>query len=105
MESTAFSLPLEENLEFLKVSPYRVYINLKHLNQNKAPCPDGLSNWLLKEYAELLARSVSDVLNYYTWNKSYLLLKLADITPLQKVKQVSDPKKELRPISLPSALS
>ena len=31
--------------------------------------------------------------------------KLADITPLPKVKQVSDPKKELRPISLTSALS
>ena len=30
--------------------------------------------------------------------------KLANITPLPKVKQVSDPKKELRPISLTSAL-
>ena len=31
--------------------------------------------------------------------------KLADITPLPNVKQVSDPKKELRPISLTLALS
>ena len=31
--------------------------------------------------------------------------KLANITPLPKVKQVSDPKKGLRPISLTSALS
>ena len=31
--------------------------------------------------------------------------KLVNITPLPKVKQVSDPKKELRPISLTSALS
>ena len=31
--------------------------------------------------------------------------KLADITPLPKVKQVSDPEKELRPIFLTLALS
>ena len=31
--------------------------------------------------------------------------KRADITPVPKVKQVSDPKKELRTISLTSALS
>ena len=49
MESTAVALPLEENPEFLKVSPYRVYNNLKHLNKLKARGPDGLSNCLLKE--------------------------------------------------------
>ena len=31
--------------------------------------------------------------------------KIADVTPLPKVKQVTDPKKELRPISLTSTLS
>ena len=49
MEATAFALPLEENPEFLKVPPHWVYNNLKHLNKHKAPAPEGLSNWLLKE--------------------------------------------------------
>ena len=39
------------------------------------------------------------------WAKTTLRWKIADITPLPKVKQVTDPKKELRPISLTSTLS
>ena len=64
MESTAVSLPLEETPEFLKVPTHWVFNNLKHLNKHKAPeGPDGLSSYLLKEYAELLALPVSDILN------------------------------------------
>ena len=57
MESTAVALPLEENPEFLKVSPYRVYNNLKHLNKHKARGPNGLPNCLLKEYRNPSAAS------------------------------------------------
>ena len=90
----------------LEVPTYWVYDNLIHLNKHKAPGPDGLPNWVLKEYAELLAQPVTDILNSsYKEQKLPSIWKHADITPLPKVKQVSDPKKELRPISLTPALS
>ena len=80
MESTAVSLPLEETPEFLKVPTYLVFNNLKHLNKHKASeGPDGLSSYLLKEYAELLALPVSDLLNSsYVEQTLPSLWKLAD---------------------------
>ena len=77
-----------------------------HLNKHKALGPDELSNWLLKECAELLAQLASDILNsLYMEQKLPYARKLTYVTPLPKVKQVSDRKEELRPISLTSALS
>jgi len=87
---------------FLEVSPERVYGNLSHLNKHKAPGPDGWSNWCLKEYAEPIA----DILNSsYKEQKLPSVWKHADVPPLPRVKQVVDPKKELRPISLTASLS
>ena len=103
-ERAALQLPLEENPEFLEVSVQRVYNNLLHLNKHKAPGPDGLSNWVLKEYAEILVTPVQNILNA-SYSEQKLPWKIADVTPLPKVKQVTDPKKELRPISLTSTLS
>ena len=83
----------------------RVYNNLLHLNKHKAPGPDGLSNWVLEEYAEILVTPVQNILNTsYSEQKLPSIWKTADVTPLPKVKQVTDPKKELRPISLKSTL-
>ena len=99
-------MPLEENPEFLEVSVQRVYNNLLYLNKHKASGPDGLSNWVLKEYAEILVTPVQNILNAsYSERKLPSMWKIADVTPLPKVKQVTDPKKELRPISLTSTLS
>ena len=73
---------------------------------HKSSSPDGLPNWVVKEYAEFLAQPATDILNSsYKEQKLPSIWKHADITPFPKVKQVSDPKKELRPISLPPALS
>ena len=54
---------LEDNPEVLEVSVHRVYNNLTHLKKYKAPGPDGLSNWVLKEYAEFLVQPVQNILN------------------------------------------
>ena len=62
-ERAALQLPQEENPEFLEVSVQRVYSNLLHLNKHKAPGPDGLSNCVLKEYAEILVTPVQNTLN------------------------------------------
>ena len=105
-ESGVYPLPLEDNTEFVEVTPERVYQNLSHLNKHKALSPVGLFNWCLKEYAELLYQPIADILNSsYKEQKLPSVWKHADVTPLPKVKQVADPKKELRPISLTASLS
>ena len=81
-ETSDIFLPLEENPVLLEVPTYRVYDNLIHLNKHKAPGPDGHKEQKLPS-----------------------IWKHVDITPLPKVKQVSDPKKDFRPISLTPALS
>ena len=62
-ENTSVLLPTGEGAEFPKISTHRVYINLKRLNKHKAPGPDGIPNWVLKEYAEILAQPITDILN------------------------------------------
>ena len=63
-------------------------------------------HWLYKEFAEILSDPVADILNTsFKEQKVPTGLKLANITPLPKVKQVHHPQKELRQISLTPALS
>ncbi|PFX14917.1 hypothetical protein AWC38_SpisGene20895 [Stylophora pistillata] len=86
-ESGVYPLPLEDNPEFLEVTPERVYGNLSHLNKHKAPGPDGLSNWCLKEYAELLYQPIADILNSsYKEQNLPSVWKHANVTPLPKIK-------------------
>ena len=56
-DRSATDLDQEDRGEVLEVSMVRVCQLLRHLNKYKSPGPDNISNWLLKEYAELLARS------------------------------------------------
>ena len=59
-----------------------------------------------QEYAELLYQPIADILNSsYKEQKLSSVWKHADVTPVPKVKQLVDPKKELRPISLTASLS
>ena len=105
-EPGVYPLPLEDNPVFLEVTPERVFGYLSHLNKQKAPGPDGLSNWCLKEYAELLYQPIADILNSsQKEQKLPSVWKHAYVTPLPKVKQVVDPEKELRPILLTASLS
>ena len=76
-----------------------------HLNKHKALGQDEVSNWLLKEYTELLAQPISDILNYsYMKQKLPSAWKLVDVTPLPKVKSQTA-KEKTSPVSLTSALS
>ena len=65
-DRSATDLDQEDSGEVLEVSMIRVCQLLRHLNKYKSPGPDNISNWLLKEYAELLARShytITEILN------------------------------------------
>ena len=45
------------------VTEFSVFSKLTKLNPNKASGPDGISTWLLKENALLLAAPIADILN------------------------------------------
>lgn len=71
-----------KNPVFLEVPTYQLYDNLIHLNKRKAnkrkaPGLDGLPNWVLKKYAELLAQPANI-------QKLPSIWKHADIVPLPK---------------------
>ena len=54
---------LEDTLKFLTVSEERVQKVLANLNQSKASAPDNVPNWLLKEYSDILAFPITQILN------------------------------------------
>ena len=106
LDPSTVNLPGEELDVIPEVSVERVYTHLSRLNKYKAPGPDGLSNWLFKEYAEILAEPVANILNSSFKDQSLpRVWKLADVCPLPKVKRVTNPQSELRPISLTCSLS
>lgn len=99
-------LPLEDSPSFLEVSEEKVDKVLSNLNPNKACGPDGISNWLLKEFSVLLAAPLTRILNS-SYREQLLpkAWKLADVPPLPKKKPVEDLNKDLRPISLTPCIS
>ena len=88
------------------VSSDAVYLKLAALNSRKASGPDGVPSWLLKENADLLAPTITDILN-----SSFAECRLppprksADIVLIPKQKPIKDVNKHLRPISLTPVLS
>ena len=95
-------LPLEKDSpEILHVTKRRVQRVLADLYPRKAYGPDRIPNCLLKEYSDIMAYQVTEILN-----ASYLdqllptIWKVADVTPLPKKKLALDLKRDLRPISL-----
>ena len=61
---------------------------------------------MLKEYAEILAPAITDILNHsFRDCKVPRLWKIADVPPVPKAPTISDFNKDLRPISLTSTLS
>ena len=94
-------LPLEDCPKFLEVTEERTYKLLSRLNPAKATGPDGLPNWLLREFASLVAFSVKTILNAsFSEQRLPSSWKYADVTPLPKKMPVQNLKKDLRPISL-----
>ena len=89
------------------VSSDAVYFKLAALNSRKASGPDGVPRWLLKENADLLAPTITDILNSsFAECRLPPSWKSADIVPIPKQKPINkDVNKHLRPISLTPVLS
>ena len=86
------------------MSEIDTYLALNKLNPRKPSGSDKLPNWLLKEFAEVLAQPLCTILNSsFREQKFPSTWKLANIAPLIKPKPVTNIS--LRLISLTSALS
>ena len=61
----------------------------------------------MKEYAELLADPITDILINTSFKEQRVPItwRTANITPIPKVRLVTNPKNELQPISLTPCLS
>ena len=90
----------------LQVTESVVLNALLKLNPNKAPGPDCVPSWLLREYADLLARPITSVLNSsFSDQRLPQTWKSADVVPIPREQKVEVISKHLRPISLTSSIS
>ena len=88
-------VPLESDSPgILRVTEQRVQRALEFLNTRKACGPDRTPNWLLKEYYELVAYPITEILNAsFAEQRFPTIWKMADVIPLPKKKPVVDIKK------------
>jgi hypothetical protein len=78
-----------------------VYNILSKLNPRKSSGPDCLLNWLLKTYADILARPICSILNSYLFQQKLpSVWKHADVIPVPKQKPITIINKHIPPISL-----
>ena len=98
--------PFNDDQDPIDITEVAVCLPLQKLNPHKASGSDGLPNWLLKEYAVVLADPIRSVLDS-TFNEQKLpsSWKLANVIPLPKQKPVTDLNRHLRPISLTPSFS
>ena len=88
------------------VTEQSVARKLREVSTSRASGPDDIPNWVLKEYADILAVPIAVILNASFSEVSVpRLWKLADVPALPKAPIVSDFNKDLRPISLTSTMS
>jgi hypothetical protein len=88
------------------IYPEEVYEQLTRINTRKAPGPDELPNWVLKEFAFALSDPICCIFNASVQQGQVpTLWKSANVVPIPKVKPVCSIENDLRPISLTPTLS
>ena len=96
----------EDDSAALSITEPAVLSALTKLNLREAAGPDGIGNWLLRKYAEILVQPITSILNAsFREQRLPTSWRLADVVPLPKQKPVEDLIKHLRPISLTPAIS
>ena len=79
---------------------------LMKIDISKAPGPDGIPNWILRDLASLISGPLCAIFNSSIRDGSVPeIWKSANITPIPKIKQPRDITSDIRPISLTPILS
>ena len=85
---------------------YRHYISLSRIKTHKATGPDEIPNWILHDYAAILAPPVCTIFNSSLREGTMpALWKCADVRPVPKIRPPALIEKDLHPISLTPVLS
>ena len=73
---------------------------------HKAPGPDGIPNWVLRDFAPVLAGPIAAIVNSSV-REAFIpeCWKRADVVPLAKVNPPKTIQKDLRPVSLTPSIS
>ena len=84
-----------------------VAISLSRIKTHKATGPDEIPNWILHDYAAILAPPVCAIFNNSSLREGTVpaLWKCADVRPVPKIRPPALIEKDLRPISLTPVLS
>ena len=105
----SFALPplkyiTDSRLTYIQFNQAKVYTVLKSLQINKSNGPDNISNKMLKETSEVIAKPLSDLFNKSMQSGKFPdSWKLANVTPIHK-KSDRQRKENYRPISLLSCV-
>ena len=82
------------------------YETESYINISRAGGPDGIPNWVLKTFSDILSPAITNIINAsFRESKVPRVWKLANVTPLPKTVTIEDFNKDLRPISLTPTLS
>jgi len=97
-------VPLDE-CDFT-ISPEAVFHRLEKINIRKAPGPDNLPNWFLRDFAFALCNPLCCIFNSSLQEGVVpAIWKQADVVPIPKTKPPKSVEQDLRPISLTPTLS
>jgi hypothetical protein len=100
------SCEFQSTPDALSVIEFDVFRALKNLSTSKASVSDGIPNWMLREYAAILAYQITSILNRsFTEQKLPHSWKLADIVPIPKQQLIDDISKHQPPFSLTISIS
>jgi hypothetical protein len=101
IRSTSDHIPAEYT-----IYPETIFHRLESINVRKAPGPDGMPNWVLKQYSSLLCEPVCAIFNACIQQGCCpMVWKMADVLPIPKVHPPVSVQSDLRPISLTPTIS
>ena len=108
LEATGTSSFLEHNIspDAYIIPPYDVERQLRYINVRKAPGPDGIPSWILRDFSPILAEPVCSIFNA-SIAEGFVpsIWKSADIIALPKTNPPVSIESDLRPISLTPVLA
>jgi len=83
------------------IDPVDIDVRLARIKVHKAHGPDGIPNWLLRDFSSLLCQPLAAIFNA-SIREGYFspIWKSAEVVPIPKVRPPTSISNDLRPISL-----